>query len=401
MGDVSETVRALWLKAQLEAPPFVQRSAIPRLHEAKEIARFVVKPWLPVCELRGQGYGGPLTVTYVGLDFTKPFLKDILFSQEPVENRLEPIPIWRHSTIADRFSSDVVIVEGGKHLIQRLPMQSAIVFPPLVDHVLDVSGDWQDVKGRFRQSVRRNELKWMRRYGYEYDISHDQHDLERFYHEMYMPTMQGRHGELATPESLPMSRQYFAHGGLFRVKREGVWVSGVVCYPMQDILIAKIAGVKGADEQLIHEGATAAVYYAAIHWANQQGYQAVNFLGSGARLNSGLFQHKRKWGAAVSISPHLHRLIWLRVQRVTPGVSRFLKENPFVVLDDVGKLYGLVFVDDPAAVSLKTKKEWLSRYETPGLSSLIVRSVDSLTDPNNATPGSVLSIASGSGSETI
>jgi hypothetical protein len=196
---------------------------------------------------------------------------------------------------------------------------------------------------------------------------------------MYLPTMASRHGELSSPISTDEAYQYFQSGLLFRAIRDGDWVSGMLCYPEQNVLIAKAAGIKNADEQLLREGATSALYYAGIHWANQNGYDAINFLGSGARLNSGLFQHKRKWGTTVNVPQNLHRLIWIGIRRNTPAVSRFFQENPFVTVDQEGNLYGLVTVDDPHNVPAQTKKEWKKHYFTPGLNSLCVRSINGFT----------------------
>ncbi|TEU11856.1 MAG: hypothetical protein E3J21_22585, partial [Anaerolineales bacterium] len=88
MNKALKFIRDLWIKAQLEAPPSVQRAIIPLLHEAKEIARLLARPYLPIYQLQGQGQGGPLTVTYVGLEFTKPFLKSLIFVEDPVEQQV-------------------------------------------------------------------------------------------------------------------------------------------------------------------------------------------------------------------------------------------------------------------------------------------------------------------------
>jgi hypothetical protein len=72
-----EFVRNLWIRAEVGSPPAVQRAVIPRLHEAKEILRLLVRPYLPVYQLQGQGEGGPLTVAYIGLEFARPFLQDL------------------------------------------------------------------------------------------------------------------------------------------------------------------------------------------------------------------------------------------------------------------------------------------------------------------------------------
>ena len=380
MNKVFESIYLWWTRAQLKASPSVQRAVIPRLHEAKEIIRLLSMPHLPVWQLEGQGQGGPLKVCYVGLDFLKPFMIDLMFVDAPVDRRVGRIPFWRCSQVVDLPWGDIIIFETTKHLIRRLPRSNAIVLPELVDHILDVRGDWEEVRSRFRKSVRKNELRLIRKYGYEYDVSRDLHDLEEFYHRMYLPTMDARHGELSSPATKDQARQFMQDGWLLRVKRDGDWVAGVVCTAEQNVFVARLSGVKDGDAQLMHEGATSTTYYAAIHWANQHGYEAVSFMGSGPRLRGGLFQHKRKWGTSVSVSPCLHRQMWIMVRRVTPAVSQFLKETPFVVVDGGGDLHGFVVVDDPGHVSDETKKEWVRDYSTPGLSDLIVRSVDSLVD---------------------
>jgi hypothetical protein len=139
--------------------------------------------------------------------------------------------------------------------------------------------------------------------------------------------------------------------------------------------------VKDADARLVHEGATMAIYYATAHWANQRGYRAVNFLGTDPYLKTGWFQHKRKWGTAVSVPPNLHRRLWIKVRRDTPATSQFLKENPCTVLDESGNLHGLIAVDDPHTVPPEVRQEWEHRYVTPGLSDLIVRPVRYFSEP--------------------
>jgi hypothetical protein len=380
VNKASEFIRNLGIKAQLKAPLSVQRAVIPRLHEAKEIARLLARPHLPIYQLQGWGQGGPLAVTYIGLEYAKPLLKSILFVEEPAEQQVGQIPFWRYGELADLSSDDIIIVEAAKHLIRRLPHQDAIVLPQFIRHIVDVRGGWQDVRSRFHKSVRKNELRLIRKYGYEYDLSHDRQDFEEFYHQMYLPTTRDRHGALSSPTSISESYQYFRYGWLFRVKRDGDWVSGVVCHSLENVLIARILGVKNADERLIKEGATSATYYAAIHWANQHGYEAVNFLGTEPYLSGGRFQHKRKWGTTVYVPSHLHRQIWIGVRRITPAVSHFLKETPFIVVDKDGKLHGLIIADDPHNVSPETRKEWEKHYVTPGLSSLLIRSVSSFAE---------------------
>ena len=372
-------IRNLWIIAQLKAPSFAQYTLIPRLQEAKEIGRLLVRPGLPIYQLQGQRQCGPLTVSYVGFDYSRPLLKSILFAGAPMERKVGQIPFWRCREVADWSSSDIVIVDAVKQLIHKLPCQNAIVLPPHVDHILDVSGDWQAVKSRFRKSIQ-NELRLTRKYGYQYEVSQCDQDFEMFYKDMYLPTMENRHGALASPVPIYEARQYFRHGFLFLVKRDGQPVCGSVCYPRQDMLDFIIAGVIDGDQQRMKEGAIGALNCLRICWANEHGYRAVNFMGTAPYLNMGLFQQKRHWGTTLSVSRSLQRRLWLGIRHKTPAVSQFLKENPFVVVGEDGKLDGLIIVDDPSTVSDEARKEWKARYATPGLSSLVIRSVNSFTE---------------------
>ena len=376
MDGLGEFVRNWWIKTQLKAPAPLQRTVVPRLHEAKELSRLLAKPYLPVYRLQGGEGDDSLTVMYVGLDFAKPFLRDLIYPDTPTEERVGRIPFWHYNQLASLSGGDIIIVEAAQHLIRKLSRQNAIVLPPYVHHILDVRGDWQEVRLRLHRTIRKHELRLVRKYGYRYEISHHSAVFAEFYHQAYLPTMHSRHSELSSPMPIRVARQYFRHGWLFRIMRGDEWVSGVVCHPQQDILVADIAGVRDGNPQLIKEGAASAIYYATIHWANQHGYWGVNFLGSGIpRLDGGLFRHKRKWGTAISVPPHLHRRIWIKVQRVTCAVSRLLQDHPFVVMDEDGELHGLFVVDDLQSVSEKTIRQWEKQYVTPGMSSLRIRSI--------------------------
>lgn len=399
MGKLFDRTRNLWIKARVGAPPFVQQTLISRLYEAKEIAYLLAKPRLPVCRLCGQGTGGPLAVTYIGFGFAKSLLKNMLFVEDPAEQRVGRVPFWRRNELVNQPSSDLTVICATKHLIHRLPQQSAVILPHFVHHILDVRGEWQDVVERFSRSVRKNEMRLVRKYGYEYDVSHDRQHFETFYHQMYLPTMKSRHGQQASPMSFAEAYQYFRHGCLFRVMRDGQWVSGGVCHSKQKILSFDIMGVRNADPELIHQGAHSTLYYATTHWANQQGYEAINFLGTGSFILYGRFQYKRKWGAAVSVPPHLHRRIWIKVQRVTPAVSQLLKENPMVIIAEDKKLHGLMVVDDLHDISAKTRRECEGRYITPGMASFLVRSIDYFTQESGIRiPDVVIPVLSGSNS---
>jgi hypothetical protein len=195
---------------------------------------------------------------------------------------------------------------------------------------------------------------------------------------MYLPSVKARHGNLAIPSSFNETYQFFRHGLLLMIKRDGRYVSGCVCSAQQRAVKFVEVGVLDGDMQLMREGAQGAVYYALAHWANQQGYEFVDLLGAWPFISSGVFWYKRRWGATVSLSPDEHKRIWIGIKRNTPAVSRFLKSNPCVVVDGKGNLQGLIVTDDPDNVTPDMEATWNKMYATPGLCGFLNCSVSDL-----------------------
>ncbi len=370
--------RRLWIKVQPKIPPSIQRAIVPYLREAKGVTQLLAKPHLTFFQLQGQNQGDPVIVAYAGSEYDKRFLKNILFTEEPVEREIGQVPIWSLSKMATLPASDIVIVEANKHLIHRLPRQNAIVLPHRVELVLDVRGDWAEVKRRFRRAARAADLRRVRKYGYTYEASHSDQDFEMFYHKMYLPSVRARHGEVARTKTFRDVYQIFQRGWLFLIERDGACVSGGLWTSQQGVVYLEVLGVLNSDMQLMREGAQAAVYHALIKWSNQMGYRAVNFGTCLPYLEGGLFQYKRKWGSTVGVPPGDNMRFWIKFCHNTPAVLRFLQDNPCIVVNEQGELLGLITTDDPASITAETETAWHKQYTTPGLNDLVIRSATDL-----------------------
>jgi hypothetical protein len=93
-------------------------------------------------------------------------------------------------------------------------------------------------------------------------------------------------------------------------------------------------------------------------------------------MDLGVFQYKRKWGAAVTVRSRMKRRIWIKLQHNTPAVHQFMKDNPCILIDEQQQLYGLIVTDTPKTAIAKNEVEWRKRYQNPGLRGLLVRSPD-------------------------
>ena len=308
------------------------------------------------------------------------FFKDTLFLDgETVEEKTTyRFPIWRIKELLTGSKSDLTFINAGENLIRRLPAQNAVVMPRLVDQILDVRGEWEAVLERFHTTVRRNELRLIRKYGYKTEVSYKDADFEMFFQKMYLPSVKLRHGQQA--HIMPYAKAYsrFQQGLLFLTTRENNFVSGGLCDIQMEsgIVHFLLTGVMQADQQLIKEGAQSALYYAIAQWANIQGYKAVDFEATEPYLKKGILQHKRKWGMAARIPPNMRKRLWFKVHRPTPAVNQFLKDNPCIMINGRGELQGLFFADDPDQVSPETRAEWDKLCAMPGLNGFQVWAIE-------------------------
>jgi hypothetical protein len=381
VNDLLHGTRRLWLEINTGPPEWLPRSLLPRLNDIKELVRLAVGPALPVSLLEGENAAGRLRATLVNVPFQRKYLESTLFSGALQTKEMGKVPFWHLDALPPDQLGDLLIVGGSKHLIRSLPTEGAVVLPQSVNHVIDLSGGWDQVRGRFHRDVRENALRMIRKYGYEFNASHSWCDFDRFFNNMYVPTMNNRHGEVSWPMDRQEAEIIFAHGFLLQVKRGEDWVAAALCECRADSVFGHLIGVQGANQQLIEEGAISAPYYGLIKWAIEQGYRTVSPLGSPPFMDSGMFRHKRRWGTAVGISESMNRDLWLRVVNATPAVKRFFVDNPLVAFDSNYDLQGTIFVED-SMLSADVVAVCQKKYATPGLHRLEIRSVTELNGSN-------------------
>ena len=377
MNRLLKMAHDLWIEAQLSTPLPVRRAALPLVNDLAQLARLVARPSLPIVELSGEGVDGDLTALFVNARPVQARLESLLFRSEPARRLVGQIPFWRLHEIDAWPSGDIIVANGNKHLIRRLPRANALVLPDFVHHYLDVSGGWNAVRGRIHRGLLTTELRRAQKYGYGIEISHDDQDFDEFYREMYLPTTRSRHGGLSGPMPRGQAHRYFRHGLLLRITRDGRWVAGAVCQIEGDALVGHVLGVRDGDPRLIKEGVVYALYYEHMRWANEHGFRTIDLGEAETYLAWGLFQYKRRWGSTLGVPKTSRRQTWVKVRRLTPSTRSFLKTNPLIVTDERERLYGLIAVDDPARVTAEMRQDLEKHYATPGLESLIVRSVES------------------------
>ncbi|NJN92874.1 MAG: hypothetical protein HC875_01655 [Anaerolineales bacterium] len=233
MGKISKLAYNLWFQAQLGAPPFVQNLIISPLVDIKEIFRIIKNPFFDVYRIQDQNQAGSFTATYYTtkeIRASRQF-RGIFFSENLTITPIGRVPIWNIHKEITSIDSDIIMVETDKKLVNRLPCQKAIVIPLQVLLQIDLRGSWDDVKKRFHKTVSHTELRLTQKHGYTYQLSYDLQEFECFYHQMYLPTMEDRHGDLNLPLTKEDLAAYLKRGFLFLIKKGEQAVAGGCVIP--------------------------------------------------------------------------------------------------------------------------------------------------------------------------
>jgi hypothetical protein len=214
--------------------------------------------------------------------------------------------------------------------------------PAWVRQVLDITGEWADVKKRLRRMQRVIVNRLDTRDPYELVPAAGETELEHFYHRMYVPHCRRHFQDAAQLDSFEFMRTQFRAGFLMLLKEDGVAIAGGLCSVRGDTMYYNRVGVlDGADEHLA-KGAQGALYYHLIRLARERGLRRFDLIDSRPFLNDGVYRHKRGWGASVAVDPEQDA--WLYFFNLgSPGAAlAALRDEPMVVDTPQGLMVYLV-----------------------------------------------------------
>ncbi len=366
MPDI-DRVRQLGLTLRLVSPPWVRGLWSRRRRP------------LDIYHVRTPDEADPLTMSYVDATAVSIFARKYLFQARAEAEHLARARRRRIVRDAGSAGSDLEMVVAEPRLIRRLPRERALSLPSLVEQIVDLGGSWDEVWGRVRKKARAME-KVIPKYGYTLRHSTERSDLERYYHEMYRPTIRERHGEFGSPLAMWHANLLFRRGFLLLVEEAGRGVAGALCFPRRKSLELACVGIDGGSQEHLRRGAGDALYILTMRWAHGRGFRHFNFRNAAPSLRSGIFRYKRKWGSVVRPSLGDGRWMWLRVNRDSPAVRRCLEANPLIIQES-NSLKGIILTDTPADGALH--RRWRKIYATPGLEDLLVcRTEDFLNRPS-------------------
>lgn len=323
--------------------------------------------------IRGEirGSGNSITLLYIGRHWNDEYLIDLFFEDHEVvsEERASLVTV-RSCSQKQEAGADIEIVDVGWPYQGRFKRNRGYLeFADWLSMILPLREDWDSVVQSFRKTTRKNDLRLLRRNQYSFDFTNDRRAIEQFYSDMYLPSIQGRHGAAAIVAPLRQILKRAQQGKLLQIFRGGQLVIAAVIYPEDDVLYVLWQGLAQRFEERPPEGSVSALYYFSIRYAFDTNLEAVDFGGTRAFLDSGGFRFKRKWGAQIddSFSPNS---VMIRALNNNGNTISFCEQFPLIarVLDGLEA----VIVMQADSVDTATLRRLAKSYDCEGLERITV-----------------------------
>jgi hypothetical protein len=268
---------------------------------------------VPLAWLRGRTHSGrDVTVLTAGGDGgAVDYFLARLFPQPPTRQSCRPVSLMRlRSTLFDmRADADLTLASVDRFASGWLFGDDYLSVPSWLLATVPVP---QDMHELVKTKNTRSDLKAMQRNGLRPQVSHLPEDFDRFYHEMYVPFAQQRHGSASITRAAGFMRRYFRHGGLMWICEGEREVAGML-YGISGKTFQLVSlGTPGGSYEPAKHGAFAALYLYGAELAKASGCTTMDFGGTRLCAKDGVLLYKRKWGIAFEPKPDVRLNVLVR-----------------------------------------------------------------------------------------
>lgn len=346
------------------------RAITPVRRAVNTVRGFLDRYRLPTWSLEGgeRHSGQPLRIFFAGQLENKNYLARLAFGENHTEIECGGMWLWNAYRQAenDRASHDLTIVDSDVPLSRRPKDSDTFLIPNWIRGEIDLAVAVQKIKKS--ESVK-TDLRKIRQQGLCFEVTKEEHEFERFYHDMYLPYANETFAGMMFLMPHEDLRKFMAQSELLWVKNGTEKVAGLMLRYDGDIIRAYALGVKDGDPQYVKSGALGAVYYFAILHLMERGAQRLHLGGTRPFLRDGVLQFKKKWG--IRIVDKSSQFFALTRKRNTTGGLAFLANNPFF-FETEGVLNGAIFTGRDQAIPDEAIHRWRKEFDDMGISRVQV-----------------------------
>ena len=308
--------------------------------------------------------GQLLRVFFAGLLENKNYFARLAFGGNHAEIERGGMWFWSVFRLArnSRADHDLAIIDMDIPIGRHLKSQDSFLVPNWVRGEVDLAVAMKQIQ---RSDSVKTDLRKIRWHGYRYEVTKDEREFERFYHEMYLPYVRQTYAGMMVLMPHVDMRNYMARSELLLIKSGAEAVAGLMLLHDGTIVRAYALGVKDGDTQYVKSGALAATYYFAILYLAERGNQRLHLGGSRPFLRDGVLQYKKKWGTR--IVDHSPNSFVFTPTHNTMAVKSFFANNPFF-FEAAGTLSGAIFVAREFAIPDERIQRWHKDFVEMGIS---------------------------------
>ncbi len=316
--------------------------------------------------------GNGVKVLFFGNEQFSLHISDLLFSEKPQIKKIGKECIWRINKRIDANDIDIdaMLISCDRFYRRFLHKDKLFVFPHMVDMVLDSSKGLKETEKSLSRSAK-EDIRKVKKNQFSFEITSDIEKLNKFYYEMYLPTLNKIIGEteIFTPNFLFLKFLRESGHELMLITHEGRDVCGVFFQHHGNVLLLKYTGVFQGDIDLIKKGASSALYYFFIILAQDRKAKRIDFEGARPFFNDGLLQYKKKWGMKVEPYSLVPSVFGLKILNNSEPMKQFLIDNPFIGITEKNEMVGFVFIGEDE-ISDEKKELYEKRFNATGIHEL-------------------------------
>lgn len=304
----------------------------------------------------------PLTIIFAGTAHNKEYFAKLAFNNFYTEKYLGKAWRWNLMKRINKMARDcsLMVLEVNTAFYQAFGDKKSFFIPRWIGQEADISVN--------TSSFNRHE-KQINKHNLRFEVTNDRNQFDKFYQDMYVPYITKVFGNTAILMSYYEMEKNFKNGILLLVKRDEEFIAGeIIVYEKNGPRLAGL-GIKNGNTDYLKTEVMLAIYFFAIKYLRQEGYNKLHFGSSRAFLKDGVLQYKKRWRLQVVDDKNIGFLI--KPLCSSDGAKEFFLKNPFIYLDQ-GVFCGAIFLRKDQLHSRADLEKIYKDYYEEGLSKVNV-----------------------------
>jgi len=371
---MKQKIRSFAFRIHHAIPPGIRNSYRFLIVFLRKLGHYIIQINHYRCHM--EKTGETFHLTHMGNDrrLLAYWLNRICDTHEKIGQRRN-IPRSNISRYLDQHEelADLTLVETAKSADHRF-LPGSYLLPRWMEMEVDVNTS-------LKKSRMKNILRNIKKYSLEYEIRKGMDAFDLFYHQMYVPFTQKRHGSSAEISDYKhFSGKYRKEDSeLFFILKDQQPVASAYIETKNQRFRVSAFGVKNADEQVFRMGVIGALYYFVMTFYQELGVGSILVGNSMPVQFDGVTEFKMQIGAV----PYEQDLkgkekFFLRPLFSNPAVFRTLKSNPLLHLID-GVLNVAVFAEDKDFETKELFLKFARRLKTAQIAKMVIHYQNSIT----------------------